>query len=62
MFLALLSWPSCPFLAYLVHSIPLTDYSIFFFISEEPEPKTGPDAERDPGSEPEGEASDPELE
>lgn len=43
-----------------MHSIPLSDYSIFF-ISEEPEPTTGPDAERDPGSEPEGEASDPEL-
>ncbi|CAH3022285.1 unnamed protein product, partial [Porites evermanni] len=29
---------------------------------EEPETTTGPDAEREPGSEPEGEASDPELE
>jgi len=45
-----------------VQSIPLTDYSIFFFISEEPETNTGPDAEHEPGSEPEGEASDPELE
>ena len=35
---------------------------IVFYISEEPETKTGPDAEREQGSEPEGEASDPELE
>lgn len=35
---------------------------IVFYISEEPETKTGPDAEREPGSEPAGEASDPELE
>ena len=44
--------PSCLFLSFLC----------IFFISEEPDPKTGPDAEREPGSEPEGEASDPELE
>lgn len=46
----------------LFSSVPANGNQVQEEVAEEPEPTTGPDAEHDPGSEPEGEASDPELE